>query len=211
MAGGGYGGWRRGYGYRGGNRGYRGGGGRGGGGGYGGGGYNRGGECLYHRLCCYHALPFDSRPFCWSISLKKSASNVTSTFQVTEGATTKDTTTAASTTGSVAVSAVAGSRGTKGDLTRAEAAAAAETRVAGGGPWLRGTSRGEEGTEGRKEGGPIRQSVLRLPPSAGRAARDSSYIHSRRADSPNCVKRSIYISNIVYCCNRVCVTLPTSP
>ena len=94
---------------------------------------------------------------------KKSASNVTLTFQVTEGATTKDTTTAASTTGSVAVSAVAGFRGTKGDLTRAEAAAAAaETRVAGG-PWSRGTSRGE-GTEGRKEGGPIRQSVLRLPP-----------------------------------------------
>merc|ERR1719305_1514663 len=43
VAGGGYGGWRRGYGYRGGNRGYRGGGGRGGGGGYGGGGYHRGG------------------------------------------------------------------------------------------------------------------------------------------------------------------------
>ena len=38
VAGGGYGGWRRGYGYRGGNRGYRGGGGGGGRGGY------RGGE-----------------------------------------------------------------------------------------------------------------------------------------------------------------------
>ena len=62
VAGGGYGGWRRGYGYRGGNRGYRGGGGRGGGGGYGGG-YNRGGECFCDR-CCYHALPFDCCPFC---------------------------------------------------------------------------------------------------------------------------------------------------
>ena len=137
---------------------------------------------------------------CASIAL--SASNVTSTLQVTEGATTKATITAASTTASVAGSAAAGFRGTKGDLTRAEAAAA-ETRAAGG-PWLRGTSRGE-GKEGRKAGPSDSQycASLRWPRPETR-----SYIHSRRADEPpNCVKRSIYI---VYCCNHVCVTLPTS-
>ena len=121
-------------------------------------------------------------------TVAKPASNVTSTFQVTEGATTKAIITAASTMASVAGSAAAGFRGTKGVLTRAEVAAA-ETRAAGG-PWSRGISRGE-GTEGRKAGPSDSQycASLRWPRPETR-----SYIHSRRADAPpNCVKRSIYI------------------
>ena len=64
---------------------------------------------------------------------------VNPTFQVTEGASTKATT-MATTTALAAGSAAEGSRGTRGDLTRAAAAAAIR---AAAGPSSRGTSRAD--------------------------------------------------------------------